>query len=264
MLYNAVMKSALHFYKMHGLGNDFVVMPHVDLSIDQIRYIGDRHFGVGCDQLVMYREPANPSVKFYNNDGSYSEMCGNGLRCLAALLMTQQEKNEICIETDVGDRWCKRVGGGLIQVEMGSSTSVEEVRFDLNYPELNKAYYVSVGNPHVVFFMDQINLELLRKFGPDISVSAQFKNGCNVHFASILDKNSIRAVHYERGAGVTQACSSGASAIYAAAKHIGLVGGKCKVFMPGGEVTLETRQEDGMLLLTGPYSNVFEGSIILP
>lgn len=258
------MKNTLHFYKMHGLGNDFVVMPQADLSINQIRYICDRHLGIGCDQLVMYAYSSNPRVKFYNNDGSYSEMCGNGLRCLAALLMTDNAKDEILIQTDVGLRLCKKVDDGLIQVEMGHSTSVKEIEFDHDYPELQKAFYVSVGNPHVVFFMDKIDLSLLSKYGRNISTNAKFLNGSNVHFSVVKDLNLIEVAHFERGAGMTQACATGASAIYAVAKSLGFVAEKCKISMPGGEVTLETRPEDGMLLLTGPYSNVFEGSIILP
>lgn len=255
------MKNALHFYKMHGLGNDFVVMPQADLSINQIKYICDRHLGIGCDQLVVYRDFLNPSVKFYNNDGSYSEMCGNGLRCLAALLMTLQGKDDVCIQTDAGDRWCKKVDAGLIQVEMGKPILDNSSNLKL---DLGRGYYASVGNPHIVFFMDAIDLNLLSEHGPNSATNDQFANGCNVHFAVIKGPGIIEAAHFERGSGMTLACASGATAIYAIAKSLGLIHEKCKISMPGGEVTLETRTEDGMLLLTGPYCNVFEGSIILP
>lgn len=247
------------FYKMHGLGNDFVV---AEGSVDSAlaRRMADRRRGVGCDQVLVMEPPraagADIFMKIFNADGSESAACGNGTRCVADLWMERNGRESCVIETEAGLLPCARTDGGMVQVDMGAPVSVLPVQV-----EGADAVAVDVGNPHCVFFVPDAEAAPLGTLGPQVENNRLFPRRANVEFAQIMEPGRIRVRVWERGAGITQACGSGACAVLAAAVFGNLLSGgrAAEVVLDGGSLFIEQRESDGHLLMTGPSARVFEG-----
>jgi diaminopimelate epimerase len=257
------------FHKMHGLGNDFVVIDArvhaVEMSKARAYAIADRHIGIGCDQLILL-EPssvADVKMRIFNADGSEVEACGNATRCVA-LLMEKPAR----IET---------VGGILETVPQANSATVllNPPAFDwefiplampmdtsdmpVGWEELERPMAVNVGNPHVVFFVDDTDAVELERLGPIIENDPLFPERINVNVASVIDANHIKLRVWERGVGLTKACGTGACATAVAAIRSGLAKSPVTVSLPGGSLNISWA-DGGPIEMSGPATHVFAGS----
>ena len=269
------------FLKMHGLGNDFVVFDARDTALsltpEQVRKVADRHFGVGCDTVVVIRPggaAADATVQFYNADGAESESCGNATRCVARLLLDERGLARVRISTKGGLLTCSDAGKGLVTLDMGAprldwneiplAAAVDTANFPLDVGGATlAAAAVSVGNPHCVLFVPDAEAAPLTILGPRVETLPLFPNRVNVEFAQVLDPATIRMRVWERGVGVTLACGTGACATAVAAIRRGLTGRKVKLVLDGGALLIEWRQEDGHVLMTGPAAMPFRGRLDL-
>jgi len=264
----------LPFRKMHGLGNDFVVLDArarpLELSASQVRAVADRRFGVGCDQLLII-EPAQADGDVFmavrNADGGVSASCGNGARCVAAVVMDDLDKNEVVLDTLAGPIAATRTDD-LVSVDMGPAKldwqdiplAMEENTKHLDFVagELRNPVAVSMGNPHVVFFIDDVNDVDLEEMGPAIETHPLFPKRTNVEVVQVLDRSHVRMRVWERGVGITQACGTGACAVGVAAVRRGLTDRNVTVTLDGGDLQIEWR-EDGHVIMTGPAAETFSG-----
>jgi diaminopimelate epimerase len=276
--YNASMTS---FLKMHGLGNDFVVFDARDsgiaLSSAQAKALADRHFGIGCDTVVLIRPggaEADATVLFYNADGTESESCFNASRCVARLLLDERGLARVKLSTRGGMLVCNDAGKGLVTVDMGEprldwqlvplASAVDTVNFPLDIGGNSiPVSAVSMGNPHCVLFVPDAEKAPLTTLGPKIETLPFFPKRTNVEFAQVLDAGTIRMRVWERGVGVTLACGTGACATAVAAIRRGLAGRKVKLVLDGGTLAIEWRQDDGHVLMTGPTAIPFRGRVDL-
>jgi diaminopimelate epimerase len=266
------------FVKMHGLGNDFVVLDVRDsglvLSEGAVRAIADRHRGVGCDQLVVI-EPARNAVSdawmtIYNPDGSQSGACGNATRCVAWLLMGQSGRDTVVIETKAGLLDAETRGERLVAVDMGRARldwreiplaeAVDTLHLGLDLGPLKDPVAVSMGNPHAVFFVEDVATIDLAALGPVIEHHALFPERTNVEIVQVVGPQTLRMRVWERSAGITQACGTGACATLVAAARRGLVGRKADVVLDGGTLTIEWLPDDHVLM-TGPVALSFAGRL---
>lgn len=276
---------AITFSKMHGLGNDFVVIDGITQSLSltpgQIRLITDRHFGVGCDQLLVVESAQDPAADFYyriyNTDGSEAETCGNGARCFAHFVREKglTEKSALVLETRAGLLRTRIEDGGLVSVEMGRprfdpgvipfiADGPEPVyRLDLD-DETVEISVVSIGNPHAVMLVDDVLAAPVARLGPKIERHARFPQRANAGFLEIVDRNSVRLRVFERGSGETLACGSGACAAVAAGRRRDLLDERVLVELPGGRLLVQwSGDEAESILMTGPAAHVFEGTMTL-
>jgi len=269
------------FVKMHGLGNDFVVFDARDTAIDltpaMVKTIADRHFGVGCDTVVVIRPggaKADAVVLFYNADGSEAESCFNATRCVARLLMDERGLARVQLSTKGGMLDCKNAGQGAVTVDMGPprldwqqvpvAAQVDTVIFPLDVGGASlPVSAVSMGNPHCVLFVPDAEKAPLTQLGPKIETLPFFPQRTNVEFAQVLDKSRIRMRVCERSVGVTLACGTGACATAVAAMRRGLTGRKVELVLDGGSLQIEWREEDGHVLMTGPTAMPFRGRLEL-
>ena len=269
------------FVKMHGLGNDFVVFDARDTAINLTpalaKAIADRHFGVGCDTVVVIRPggaQADASVLFYNADGSESESCFNATRCVARLLMDERGLARVKLSTKGGMLTCSDAGKGSVLVDMGPprldwtevplASQVDTLNFPLDVGGTTvPVSALSMGNPHCVLFVPDAEKAPLTQLGPKIETLPFFPKRTNVEFAQVLDKEHIRMRVWERGVGVTLACGTGACATAVAAMRRGLTGRKVEVRLDGGSLIIEWREEDGHVLMTGPTAMPFRGRLEL-
>ena len=269
------------FLKMHGLGNDFVVFDarKQGLALDAAaaRAIADRRRGIGCDQLIVIRPGtggADAWLDIRNPDGSEAEQCGNATRCVARLLMDETGQHQVRIDTLGGPLICTDAGDGAVTVDWGKAKLMwDEVPMaqatDTNLFHLNVdgakhvASAVSVGNPHVVLFVDDAEAAPVATLGPRIETHPLFPERTNVEFVSIENEGRVRMRVWERGAGITQACGSGACAVAVAAQRRGLTGSKVDVVLDGGTLQIEIREGDDHILMTGPSTLVYRGEIDL-
>jgi diaminopimelate epimerase len=264
------------FLKMHGLGNDFVVFDArsrpLFLSAAQARMIADRRHGVGCDQVIVIAKAANgadAAMRIYNADGGEVESCGNAARCVARLLMDEHGTNEARLETEGGALSCVDASG-LVTIDMGAP------RFDWRAIPLAKdvdtnsfavgdlwreAAAVSVGNPHCVLFVDDASGAPVQSLGPAIERHPLFPERTNVEFVQVLSPDRLRMRVWERGAGETRACGTGACAAMAAAFRRGLCGRVAEVVLDGGPLTIEWAGGDAHVFMTGPSALSFRGEI---
>ncbi|MCP4329545.1 MAG: diaminopimelate epimerase [Alphaproteobacteria bacterium] len=265
------------FKKMHGLGNDFVVVdiradPLV-LSRDRARTICDRRLGVGCDQLLAVEPPANGRadafMRIYNADGSEAGACGNGTRCVADLLMAETDKDAIAIETIAGVLTAERCGDGRVAVDMGPATAewqliplaraMDTDHLDLTCGPLSDPVAVNVGNPHAVFFVDDAAAVPLETLGPELETDPLFPDRANIGVVQVLGPDRLRFRVWERGAGITRACGSGAcAAVVAAARRHLIAGRRATVVLDGGALDIDWR-EDGHVIMTGPVATSYHG-----
>ncbi|HED35307.1 MAG TPA: diaminopimelate epimerase [Gammaproteobacteria bacterium] len=274
----------IHFSKMHGLGNDFVVIDGInqiiDLTPEQIRFIASRRFGVGCDQLLLVEKPQSAEAEFryriFNADGGEVEQCGNGARCFARFVLDKQltENQSIAVETMSGLIVLTLEPDGEVTVNMGvpnfapsslpfiADGQSTEYSLQTSVGDLSIAA-VSVGNPHAVLQVDNIDTAPVDVLGPEIEAHSRFPERVNVGFMQIIADNAIRLRVYERGAAETLACGTGACAAVAAGRYQGKLAECVKVSLPGGELVIRWQAEHEPLFMTGPASHVFEGTIIL-
>ena len=269
------------FLKMHGLGNDFVVFDArenaISLSTAKVQTIADRHFGVGCDTVVLIRPggaDADASIQFFNADGSESEACFNATRCVARVLLDERGLTRVRLSTKGGFLTCSDAGKGLVMLDMGPprldwrqvpvASEIDTANFplDVNGTVL-PASAVSIGNPHCVLFVPDAQKAPVAELGPRIETLPFFPNRTNVEFAQVLDQTRIRMRVWERGVGITLACGTGACATAVAAIRRGLVGRKVELILDGGSLTIEWRQADNHVLMTGPTAMPFRGRLDL-
>lgn len=268
---------------MHGAGNDFVLLDlrkqTYAIDMDIASRLADRHTGIGCDQVLVLRRPTDPACladfEVWNADGSRAEQCGNGVRCIARYLAARGE-------TPVGPFW---LGGPKARITLACLPD-GQVRVDMGRPEFDpgaipvtaaaddgwyrldvggetlRAGAVSMGNPHALVQVDDLRTAPVARLGPLISRHPCFPEGCNAGFAQIVDRGRVRLRVFERGAGETLACGSGACAAMAILRRAGLVDAKVQVFQEGGTLTIEWAGGQAPLAMTGPAVSVFEGVLI--
>ncbi len=275
----------LPFTKMQGLGNDFVVFDaiqyQVDLSPEQVRLIADRHFGVGCDQVLLV-EPATGvwadfRYRIFNADGSEVEQCGNGARCFARFVREQGHtaKREILVETAAGLITLHVQADDEVSVDMGVPTFEpgripflapnEALRYALEVDDLAlEIGAVSMGNPHAVLAVGDVASAPVAALGPRIESHERFPRRVNVGFMEVMDRGSIRLRVYERGVGETLACGSGACAAAVVGRIQGLLDERVRVELPGGALHVRWPGKGEPVMMTGPAQRVFEGEIDLP
>jgi diaminopimelate epimerase len=268
----------LPFTKMHGLGNDFVVIDArsrpVVLSDDQKRRIADRRRGVGCDQVIVLERSACADVfmRIYNPDGTEAGACGNATRCIAGRLMAENGVERIMVETISGLLEANAADRGDITVDMGAVKTdwrdipVAEACDTLHLPvrlgPLLDPVGVNVGNPHAVFFVPDVATIDLEKLGPELEHAPFFPERANIEIVQRLASGRLRMRVWERSAGITQACGSGACATLVAAARRGLTGRKAEVVLDGGTLTIEWLPNNHVLM-TGGWTASFQGEIEL-
>ncbi len=276
-------KTDLPFLKMHGLGNDFLVLDGRDGSVmpnaDQMRQMADRRKGLGCDQIMIMMpatKGADVQLDMFNADGSIAGACGNGSRCVASLLMKELNKKQVTIDTISGHLQASlQEDTGLIQINMGPirtawqdvplSQPADTLHVDLGFDSLGLATCLSVGNPHAVFFCEDAETVDVEKWGPLAEQHGLFPDRANIEFVSVLSQDEIRMRVWERGTGITLACGSGACAAAAASILHGRTKSSVKVHLDGGVLQIdwpETDQtNDRQIYMTGPVSLVAKGII---
>ncbi len=257
------------FLKMHGLGNDFVIIDAREtespITSQIAKAIGERHFGVGYDQLVVMTNSQKADVEliFWNSDGSLSDACGNASRCVARLIMDENNSEEITLKTGSGVLLARKGLNGFISVNMGHPQldwdliPLKEKVDLLELPIEGRPAAVGMGNPHCVFVVDDVNLVDLVSWGSKIEAHELFPKKTNVEFIQIIDRKNIRQRTFERGAGETLACGSGACAVTVAAHLKGLTERNVNIYLDGGQLSIDWL-EDG-IWMTGPTSFVFKG-----
>ncbi len=270
--------NGLTFIKMHGLGNDFVVIDGRQTSIllnpEQTRAISDRRTGVGCDQLIVLEPPkdghADAFMRILNADGGEAEACGNATRCIAQMIMDETGNKHTIIETVAGLLDAEAGTDGMITVDMGLAhldwrdiplgQAIDTLHLGIGSGPLQDPVAVNVGNPHAVFFVDDAGGIDLETHGPVIERHALFPQRTNVEAAEIVSETEIRLRVWERGVGETRACGSGACATMVAAHRRGLIGRKAAVFLNGGTLHLEW-MPDGHVSMTGPTAVSYAGTL---
>ncbi|CAG0975187.1 diaminopimelate epimerase [Burkholderiales bacterium] len=270
----------LAFTKMHGLGNDFVVVDATShpftLTAPQIRALADRHFGVGCDQVIVVERPTRPDVDFryriFNADGGEVEQCGNGARCFVRFVRERglTDKREIRVET-AGGIIAPRLGDdGEVTVDMGvprfaadavpfaggSGGATDPLDVDGTVVTISA---LSMGNPHAVQVVDDVGTAPVTTQGPRIERHARFPNRVNAGYMQVIDRATIRLRVWERGAGETLACGSGACAAVVAGIRRGLLAHEVRVRVRGGELTVAWAGDAAPVMMTGSATTVFEG-----
>ena len=268
--------SSIAFTKMHGLGNDFVVLDGrarpLAIGATEARAIADRRTGVGCDQVLILEPATNGTADLFmrirNSDGGEVEACGNGTRCVAALVMGETDANYVRIETMAGVLEAQTAQSGLVSVDMGPVSTdwrqiplawkVDTLHLSIGAGVLSDPVAVNVGNPHAVFFVDDVEAVPLADLGPELEHHDLYPERTNVEAAQIIGDGRIRLRVWERGAGITRACGSGACATAVAAHLRGLTGRRVEVMLDGGLLTIEW-QDDNRVMMTGPAAISFSG-----
>ncbi|MFM8443308.1 MAG: diaminopimelate epimerase [Methylococcus sp.] len=274
----------LKFTKMHGLGNDFVVIDAirqtVKLSPEKIRWLADRHFGVGCDQVLLvesaHQAHADFRYRIFNADGSEVAQCGNGARCFARFVREQGlcDKEEIQVDTDAGRLVLRFAEDKRVTVNMGAprhspaeiplSMPSERFRYTLEVDGQTCTFgAVSMGNPHAVLWVDEVDEAPVATLGPLLENHPAFPERVNVGFMQAIDAHHIRLRVFERGSGETLACGSGACAAAVVGIEQGLLLSPVSVELPGGELSIAWQGRGYPVFMTGPAVTVFEGSIDL-
>lgn len=274
----------LRFSKMQGLGNDFVVVDgvrqQVNLSTDQLQQLGDRRFGIGFDQLLLVEPPHDPNNDFryriFNNDGSEVEQCGNGARCFARFVFEQglTDKKQIRVETARGVIVPELLDGGLVRVDMGKPrfepadipfiAEQDAVEHLLALDQINIAVgVVSIGNPHAVLCVNEVDSAPVAEWGPHIEHHPRFPQRVNAGFMQVVDRSHIRLRVFERGAGETLACGTGACAAVVSGIRRGLLDASVEVTTRGGVLRIEWAGNGHSVWMTGPAVTVFQGEVTL-
>lgn len=274
----------IEFTKMHGLGNDFVVIDAtarpVKLEPGQLRLLADRHFGVGCDQVLLVEAPRCPGTDFryriFNADGGEVEQCGNGARCFVRYVRERglTDKDEIVVETAGGIIRPRIEADGRVTVDMGPPrfapgdipfiAGEEAIQYELDVAGRRVAIgAVSMGNPHAVLQVNDVDAAPVAEVGAALECHPRFPSRVNVGFMQIVDPTRIRLRVFERGAGETLACGTGACAAVAVGRRRGLLDEEVAVDLPGGRLTVRWSGDDNPVWMTGPAERVYEGKIEL-
>ncbi|MDA9679949.1 diaminopimelate epimerase [Gammaproteobacteria bacterium] len=275
----------LRFTKMHGLGNDFMVVDlisqHVSLNPELIKELSDRRFGIGFDQLLTVRPPQRPDSDFrytiYNADGSEAEQCGNGARCLLRFVRDQglTSKSTIRLETSNANISCKLEKDGNITVDMGKPAlqpgkipfvaENQQTSYDLSlrpkYPDTFSISVLNVGNPHAVITVPAVDSAPVLQVGPLIESHSRFPEGVNVGFMEVVSSKKIRLRVFERGVGETNACGSGACAAVVAGRLQGLLDATVNVQLAGGHMSVTWGGKNESIKMTGPACKIYEGQL---
>lgn len=274
----------VRFTKMHGLGNDFVVIDalsqRVRLTPRIVRKLADRHTGIGFDQLLLVEPPSRPDLDFryriFNADGSEVEHCGNGARCFGRFVRDRRltMKDEIHVETARGKAILYLLPDRQVDVDMGvPELRPDKVPFEaeqqaVTYPvevagEQVELGVVSMGNPHGVLLVDDVDTAPVERLGPALESHPRFPQRANIGFMQVLNRGEIRLRVYERGAGETRACGTGACAAVVAGRLRGLLDEEVQVHLPGGDLRIRWAGEGEALRMIGPATTVYEGQIYL-
>jgi diaminopimelate epimerase len=273
------------FLKMNGLGNDFVVVDSREsgrrYDRASVRAISDRKDGIGCDQFIVLEKPLSPEadvfMRIYNADGGEVDACGNASRCVAALVAEERGEGVVTLETNAGLLGAE-VQGPSVTVDMGrprfdwdqiplaepfaDTTGIELQIGPIDAPLLHTPSVVNVGNPHAIFWVGDVAGYDLARIGPMLENHPIFPQRANISLAQIVSRERIKVRVWERGAGITIACGTAACAVGVAAARKGLTGRKVVVELPGGPLTIDWRQSDDHILMTGPWS--LDGDGIVP
>ncbi|MCG8440804.1 MAG: diaminopimelate epimerase [Caulobacterales bacterium] len=273
----------MRFYKMNGLGNEFAVFDArargaLQLAREQAQAIADPNRGVGCDQIIVIEKSirADAFMRIWNKDGGEVEACGNAARCVAWLIMQETDRTEMTLETLAGPLKADRRGPNRVCVDMGSpllkweeiplAERMDTRRLDLKIgpidaPVLQAPGAVNMGNPHCVFFVDDLDAVGVDKAGSLVERHPLFPDRVNVGFAEVKGRDAIRLRVWERGVGLTQACGTGACAAVVAATRRGLVDRRAVVTLDGGDLVIEWRESDDRVLMTGPVELEYEAEL---
>lgn len=283
----------LRFTKMHGLGNDFVVLDLISqrahIHPGLIQELADRRLGIGFDQLLTVTPPTDPAMDFrytiYNADGSEAEQCGNGARCFLRFVRDEglTTKSTVHLETNNGRITCKLEKDGNITVNMGQpvlqpakipfTADNAQIQYDLELPpgcqgtgepgdrDAVKISAVNIGNPHAVLIVDDVESAPVERLGPVIESHPRFPERVNVGFMQVIDRNSVRLRVFERGVGETKACGSGACAAVVAGRLQGVLDENVEVELTGGKLNVSWAGDDAPIMMTGPACRVYEGRL---
>jgi len=272
----------LNFTKMHGAGNDFVVIDGINQAVDlgpaQIRRIADRHFGVGCDQLLLVEKAENPAADFryriFNADGGEVEQCGNGARCFVRFVIDKglTQKTAITVETQSGLIEPRLETDGRVTVNMGAprfepadipfEAAARQTTYELDIDGINVIISaLSMGNPHAVQVVADVDSAPVESQGPLIEHHPRFPRRVNAGYMQVVDRTHIKLRVFERGAGETLACGTGACAAVAAGIARDLLDARVDVQTRGGVLTIEWQGQGKPVMMTGPAETVFEGSL---
>jgi diaminopimelate epimerase len=274
----------ISFTKMQGLGNDFVVIDAtsqpIELTTEQVRFLADRRFGVGCDQVLLVEPPRQADVDFtyriFNADGGEVEQCGNGARCFARYVRDHglTRKKDIAVATHAGLICLHVEADGQITVDMGipqfepevipfeAEARAETYPLQLASTEVDVSV-LSMGNPHAVLRVEEVENAPVDSLGPEIEAHPRFPRRVNVGFMQIVDRQHIKLRVYERGAGETLACGTGACAAVVVGRQRGWLDDKVTVSLPGGNLKIQWSGEGQVVMMTGPAVSVFEGRVRL-
>ena len=263
------------FVKMQGAGNDFAVIDNrkaaYKIDAQWAKAVADRRFGVGCDQFIVLEpsKKADVFMRIYNPDGSESNACGNATRAIGWQMMRELSADMVTIETKAGLLKCHSAGEATVRVDMGEpkldwteiplSESRNTEHLGIEEGGLMNPVAVNMGNPHMVFFVADLNYVNLAKSGPVLEKNPLFTSGANVSAAQVIDGDHIKLQVWERGAGLTLACGTAACATLVAAVRRGLTARKATIQLPGGDLLVEWGK-DNHVQMTGPVAVVFEGS----
>ncbi|HEC74948.1 MAG TPA: diaminopimelate epimerase [Methylophaga aminisulfidivorans] len=273
----------LKFSKMHGLGNDFIVINAIEqtvqLNMAQIRFLADRHFGIGCDQVLLVENSENVGVDFryriFNADGGEVSQCGNGARCFARFVRDQglTDKDTIAVETASGIIYPTIQADGTISVDMGKPSFIpaslpftaddeaETYQLSLEGLPAEQISAVSMGNPHAVLLVDNVDTAAVEQIGPVIESHPRFPERVNVGFMEVQRTDAIRLRVFERGSGETSACGTGACAAVVTGIRRGLLANDVTVSLPGGQLQISWPDNNASVWMTGPAEHVFDGEI---
>ena len=273
---------AVTFHKMHGLGNDFVLLDlrHQDFAIDKsvAKQLANRHTGIGCDQILVLRQPLNDSqlasFEVWNADGSRAEQCGNGVRCLGLYLDKRSETpdGQFSLGGPAGIVKIECLDEDLVRVDMGQP-EFEALRVPVLLEAVDGWYSLqidqqryhlgaaSMGNPHALMLVDDVDTTDVARLGAAISTHSAFPQGCNAGFAQIMDRGNIRLRVYERGAAETSACGSGACAAMSILHRADLVDKTVNVTQTGGKLIIAWTGGDDPVIMTGSAKHVVKGTL---
>lgn len=280
------MKQLIHFTKHHGLGNDFILVDGINQRIDheyiqkQAPWVCNRNFGIGADGIIIVSESLTCDIKMdiINSDGSIAAMCGNGLRCFAQFCFDHGliDQEVFSVETKAGKMIpaliLKNKEVVAVEVDMGAPQFDKEIMTEkkhVNYKNINfngesiELCIVSMGNPHVVIFRDSLDISLLDSLGPFLQSHSFFPDGVNVEVVHMISKSMLELVVFERGAGKTLACATGACASVVAGIDKGLCDQKVTVCLPGGKLLVHKQPSDNHIIQIGPTKSVYKGELSL-
>jgi diaminopimelate epimerase len=274
---------SLPFRKMNGLGNDFVVLDArerpIAISETQARAIADRKAGIGCDQLIVLEKSpvADVRMRIWNAEGGEVPSCGNASRCIADLIFDELQTDVATIETKGGLLSAQKAGVHLVTIDQGKpkfdwkdiplSEAFPDTRHielqigPIDKPLLHSPSVVNVGNPHCIFWVDDLDVVDLARVGPMLENHPLFPERANISLAKVVARDHVLLKVWERGTGLTRACGTAACATMAAGHRIKIINSKCRITLPGGDLFMAVHEDNGHVLMTGPAALDFEGNL---